>query len=130
DYLRKALMRSTRARTSEGRRLIGPGERDLVERFGPELFRGARDHPAAERTIKLRRRVVVRERPHHHALQPALQQVAPCRGEQPAAEAETLEFRAQVELVDFTFEMQAAGAVAAVVGVARDLVAEHQHADA
>jgi hypothetical protein len=84
----------------------------------------------AERAIKLRRRIVIGERPYHHALQPALQKVAPRGGEQPAAEAEALEFRAQIELVDFAFEVQAAGAVAAVIGVAGDLVAEHQHADA
>ena len=61
---------------------------------------------------------------------PLCSEVAPGGGEQPAAEAEALEFRTQIKLVDLAFEMQAAGAVAAVIGVARDLVAEHQHADA
>src|SRR5882724_9917820 len=32
-----------------------PGEPDLVERFGPELLRGARHHAAAERAIEFRR---------------------------------------------------------------------------
>src|SRR5947207_733940 len=108
----------------------GPGESDLVERLRPELLRGAGHHPAAERTVEFRRRVVVGERPDHHALQPALHQIAPGRGEEAAAEAEALEFRPQIELVNLALEMQAAGAVAAVVGVAGDLVAEHQHADA
>ena len=49
----------------------------------------------------------------------------------PATEAETLEFQAEIKLVDLTFgEMQAASPVAAVIGVARDFVAKHQHADA
>src|SRR5580693_8248732 len=109
---------------------IGPGEGDLVERFGPEFLRGARDHAAAEGTIELGRGIVVGQRPDHHALQAALQQVAPRCSEETAAEAEALEFRPQIKLVDLAFEVQAARAVAAVVGVARDLVAEYQHADA
>src|SRR5258708_23056194 len=107
----------------------GPGESDLVERLGPEFFRAAGDHTATQRPIKLCRGIVVGERPDHHALQPTLQQVAPCRGEQPAAEAEPLKLGPQVKLIYLAFEVQAAGAVAAVVRIARDLVAEHQHAD-
>src|SRR5882762_1298883 len=95
-------------------RSIGPGEGDLVERLGPEFLRRARDHTAAERAVELRRGIVVGERPDHHALQAALQQVAPCGGEQPAAEAETLKFRPQIKLVDLAFEVQAARTVAAV----------------
>src|SRR5260370_17471223 len=74
--------------------------------------------------------MVVGERPDDHAFQAALQQVASCGGEQPAAEAEALKLGAQIKLVDLAFEMQAARAVAAVIGIARDLFAEHQHADA
>src|ERR1700687_2410336 len=84
---------------------VGPGAGALVERLGSEFLGTARDHAAAEGTVKLRRRIVVGERPDHHALQPALQQVAPCRGEQPAAEAETLKFRPQIKLVDLAFEV-------------------------
>src|SRR5262249_13232894 len=40
------------------------------------------------------------------------------------------EFRPQIELVDFAVVVEAAGAVAAVIGVARDLVAELQQRDA
>src|SRR5262249_54196900 len=109
---------------------VRPGERDLVERLRPELLRGARDHAAAERAIEFGGGIVVGERPDHHALQAALREVALGRGEQAAAEAEPLELGTQIELVDLTFEMQAAGAVAAVIGVTRDLVAEYQHADA
>src|SRR6266404_324573 len=109
---------------------VGPGESDLIERFGPELLGGAGHHAAPERAVEFRGGVVIGQRPDHHALQPALHQVAPSGGEQAAAEAEALEFRPQIELVDLALEMQAAGAVAAVIGVARDLVAEHQHADA
>src|SRR6195256_6901052 len=112
------------------RNSIGPGEGDLVERLGPEFLRRARDHAATEGAVKLRRDMVVGERPDPHALQAALQQVAPCGSEQPAAEAETLKFRPQIKLVDLAFEVQAARAVAAVIGITRDLVAEHQHADA
>src|SRR6202140_3520671 len=106
---------------------VAPGEGNLVERFGPELLRGAGDHAAAQRPVKLRRRFVVGQRPDYHALQAALQEVAARGGEQPAAEAEALKFGAQIKLVDLAFEMQAARAVAAVIGIARDLVAEHQH---
>src|SRR6185437_13023514 len=74
--------------------------------------------------------IVVRERPDYHALQAALGEVALGGGEQAAAEAEALEFRTQIQLVDFAFEMQAAGTVAAVIGIACDLLAKHQHADA
>ena len=51
-------------------------------------------------------------------------------GEQPAAEAEALEFGPQIKLVDLAVVEQAASAVAAVVGVAGDLVAELQDGDA
>src|SRR5580698_3921816 len=90
-----------------GKALVGPGEGDLVERLGAELLGRARHHAAAEGAIKLRRRIVVGERPDHHAFQAALQQVAAGGGEQPAAEAEALEFRTKVKLVDLAFEVQA-----------------------
>src|SRR6478672_9007762 len=109
---------------------IGPSEGNLVERFRPETLRGACHHAAAQGTVELGGWIVVRERPHHHALQAALHQVAAGRSEQAAAKAQALEFGTQIKLVDLAVEMQAAGAVAAVIGVACDLVAEHQHADA
>src|ERR1700754_3256103 len=109
---------------------IRPGERDLVERLRPEFLRGPRHHPPAEGAVEFGRMFVVGERPDHHALQAALHQVALGGGEKPAAEAEALKLGAQIELVDLAFEMQAARAVAAVIGIARALVAEHQHADA
>src|SRR5262249_6879897 len=54
----------------------------------------------------------------------------PRRREQPPAEAEPLELGTQVELVDLAVELQAARPVAAVVGVARDGVAERHERDA
>src|SRR5215475_591863 len=69
---------------------VGPGEGDLVERFRPESFRGARHHAAAERAIELGGGVVVGKRPDHHAFQPTLREVALGRSEQAAAEAEPL----------------------------------------
>src|SRR5262245_2530548 len=117
-------------RTSGAEALAGPGEGDLVERFRPEPLRGACYHAPAKRAIKFRCRIVIGERPDHHALEAALPEVAARGIEQPAAEAEALKFGSQIELVDFAFEMQAAGAIAAVIGVTRHLVAEHQHADA
>jgi hypothetical protein len=62
-------------------------------------------------------------------VQPALHQVAPRRGEQLAAEAEPLEFRPQVEFEDFAVVIEAARAIASVVGVARHAFAESQHRD-
>src|SRR5262249_19956661 len=70
-----------------------PGEGDLVEGAGAEPFGGTGHRLAAERAIEADGWLVVRQRPDHQALQPALHQVAPRRGEQLAAEAETLEFR-------------------------------------
>src|SRR5947209_5516126 len=109
---------------------VGPGEGNLVQRLGAELLGGSRNHAAAEGAIKLCRGIVVGKRPDHHAFQAAVQKIAPCRGKQPSSEPEALEFRPQIKLVDLAFEMQAARAIAAVIGIARNFVAEHQHADA
>src|SRR6266516_2679535 len=110
-------------------RSAGPGEGDFVEGAGAEPFGGAGHRLAAERPIEADGRLVVRERPDHQALQPALHQVAPRRGEQLAAEAEALEFRPQVELVDFAVVIQAARAVAPVIGITGHAFAECQHHD-
>src|SRR5690348_18125686 len=83
---------------------IGPGEGDLVERFRPEPLRGASDHAAAKGAVKFGGGVVVRERPDHHATQAALAEVPLGGGEEAPAEAQTLKFRAQIELVDFTLD--------------------------
>src|SRR5689334_6343278 len=107
-----------------------PGVGDLVEHLLAELFRRAGDRAAAEGPIELDRRLVVGQRPHDQALHPALHEIAPRRREQAPAEAEPLELGAQVELIDFAIVMQAARPVAAVVGVARDGVAERQQRDA
>src|SRR6516165_6645374 len=103
-------------------RLVRPGEGDFVERFRPELFGRARHHAAAERAIEFGGGVVVGQRPDHHALQPALPEVALGGREQAAAETKPLELGPQVKLVDLALEMQAARAVAAVIRVAGDLV--------
>src|SRR5262245_27684526 len=106
-----------------------PGEGDLVEGAGAEPFGGPGHRLAAERAIEADGRLVVRQRPDHQALQPALHQVAPRRGEQLAAEAETLEFRPQVELVDLAVVVQDARAIAPVVGITGHAFAERQHRD-
>src|SRR5439155_23806066 len=95
-----------------------------------EALRGARHRAAPERAIELDRRIVVRERPYHQAAQAALGEVAPRRGEQPAPESEPLEFRTQIEFIDLAVVAQAARAIAAVVGVTRDTIGEHQECDA
>src|SRR3954471_17596233 len=82
SVLSPGISRGTRSEAS-----VRPGERDLVERLGPELLRGARHHAAAERAIELRRRIVVGEGPDHHALQPALDEIASGGGEEAAAKA-------------------------------------------
>src|SRR5713226_6858406 len=107
-----------------------PGECDLIEHAGSEPLGGARHRLARERAVKADCRLVVRERPDHQALQPALHQVTPCRGKELAAEAEALEFRPQIKLVDLPVVVQAARAVAPVIGVAGDAIAEGQHGDA
>src|SRR6185312_10476149 len=103
-----------------------PAERDLIEDLVAELFRRARHGLAAERAIELDGGLVVRQRPYHQAFLLALHEVAPRRHEQPAAEAEALKLGAQVKLVDLALILQAAGAVVAVVGIARHRVAEGQ----
>src|SRR5882757_5972747 len=107
-----------------------PGEGDFVEDAGAEPFGGTRHRLAAERAIEADRGLVVRQRPDHQALQAALLQVASRRREQPTAEAEPLEFRSQIKLVDLAIVVEAAGAIAAVVGVAGDAIPERQHGDA
>src|SRR5664279_38420 len=124
-----------RRRTSELNELenasaLLPGVSDLVERLGAEALRRAGDSAATERTIKLHRRFVIGQRPHHQALQAALHQILARGREQPAAKAETLEFWTQIKLVDFAFVEQAARAVAPVIGVAGDAVAKLQNGDA
>src|SRR6185436_15100269 len=104
--------------------LVLPAERDLIEALRPEALGRARDRAAAERLVESDRRLVVGQRPAHQALQPALRQVAPRRGEQAAAEAEPLEFRTEIKLVDLAVIEQAARAVAPVIGIARDAIAE------
>ena len=108
---------------------VGPGKSDLVENARSEPFGGAGHRLAAERAVEFDRRLVIRQRPDDQALQAALRQVAPRRGEQLAAKAEPLELGPQVELVDFAVVVQAARAVAAVVGIAGDVVAERQDGD-
>src|SRR3954469_781375 len=107
-----------------------PGVGDLVEHLSAEPLGGACDRAAAEVAIEVDSVLVVGQRPHHEAVESALREILARRGEQLASEAEPLEFRPQVELVDFPVVVEAAGAVAPVVGIARDIVAEHQEADA
>ena len=95
-----------------------------------EALRRPRDRAAAERLVERDRRLVVAERPDHEALQSALRQIATRGREQPAAEAEALEFRAEIKLVDLAVIEQAARAIAPVVGITRDSIAELQQRDA
>src|SRR5262245_8740937 len=88
-----------------------PGERDLVEHAVAEPLGRPGDRLATQGTVEFHRRLVVRQGPDHQAFHAALGEVAPRRGEQPAAEAEALEFRTQVKLVDLAVIEQAAGAV-------------------
>src|ERR1051325_1436245 len=71
-----------------------PAERDLIETLLPEALRGACDRAAAERLVECDGGLVVGERPDHQALEAALRQIAPRRGEQSPPETEPLEFRA------------------------------------
>src|SRR5215831_554344 len=111
-------------------RSIAPAERDLVEHPGAEFFRRPRHRLAAQRAIELDGVFVFRQRPHDQRFQRALRQIAPRRREQPPAKAQALVFRPQIKLVDFTVVIETARAVAAVIGVARDLIAELQERDA
>src|SRR5262249_48944648 len=85
---------------------------------------------SAQRAIELDGWLVVGQRPDHQALDAALGEVTPRRAEQAAAETKALVLWAQIELVDLALVGEAAGAVAAVVGVARNSVAEHEQRDA
>src|SRR5262249_32556626 len=81
-------------REEERERPVRPSEGDLVQGARAEAFGRAGHRLAAERPVETYRLLVIRERPYDEALQPALRQVTPCRGEQLAAEAKPLEFRA------------------------------------
>ena len=106
-----------------GRRRLQPA----VERLERQR-REAR--AAAERAIEFHRRLVIGQRPHHQALQAALREILARRGEQAAAEAETLELRPQIKFVDFAVIKQAARAIAPVIGIASNLLAELQNGNA
>src|SRR5262245_59778277 len=97
-----------------------PGEGDLVENLAAKALGRAGDRAAAEVGVETDRGLVIRQRPDHEAAEPALGEVAAGCVEQLAAEAQPLEFRPQVELVDLAVVVEAAGAVAAVIGVARN----------
>ena len=105
-----------------------PAEGDLVEHARAEFFRRAGDGLAAERAIELDRGVVFRQRPDDQAFNPLCARSRRAAVNRRAAEAEPLKFGPQIELVDFAVVVQAARAVASVIGVARDLVAERQDA--
>src|SRR5262249_55808265 len=66
---------------------VRPGEGALIEGARAEAFERAGHRLAAERPVETYRLLVIRERPYDEALQPALRQVTPRRGEQLAAEA-------------------------------------------
>ena len=51
-------------------------------------------------------------------------EILACGGEQAAPKTQTLEFRPQINLVDLAVVKQAACAVAPIVGIARDAIAE------
>ena len=112
------------------RRSAVPGVGDLIERLGAKALRGARDRAAAERAIKFHRRFVVGKRPDHQALQAALREILARGGKQPAAETEALELGPQIDLVNLAVIKQAARAIAPVIGVAGDVVAELQDGNA
>ena len=62
-----------------------PGEGDLIQHLGAKPFRRARDRLAAQRAIERNGRLVVRQRPHHQAVQAALSEIAAHRLEQQRA---------------------------------------------
>ncbi len=111
------------------RRSAVPGERDLVEHARPEAFGGACHRLAAQRAIEADRGLVVGQSPDHQALQPALLEVAARGREQPPAEAQPLKLGTQVELVDLAVIVEAAGAVASVIGISGDTIAERENGD-
>src|SRR5439155_2215705 len=106
-----------------------PGEGHLVEHLAAEALGGTCDRLAANRAVELDRGSVIRQSPYYQAVQPALPKIAAYGGEQFAAEAKTLELGTQIELVDFAIIVEAAGAIAPVIGVSRHGLAEHQDGD-
>ena len=90
-----------------------PAVRDLIEHARAEFLGRARYRLAAERAIELHGAVVFRKRPDDQRFHRALRQIAARGGEQAAAEAEPLEFRPQIKLVDLAV---------VIAGCARDCV--------
>src|SRR5262245_38799185 len=111
-------------------RSVLPGVGDLVQGLAAESLGGARDRAATQIAVEIDRGFVVGERPDHQAVHAALGEIAPCRLKQLAAKAETLKFGTQIELINLAVVIQAACAIATVVGVARHRVAEDQNGDA
>src|SRR4051794_33470008 len=107
-----------------------PGEGHLVEGAGAELFRRASYRAAPQRAVELNRRLVVRQSPDDQAFQTALGEVAARGGKKTAAEAKPLKLRPQVDFVDLALVEQAARAIAPVIGIAGDAVAEPEKGNA
>jgi hypothetical protein len=123
---RQRARNSSNDRSRRRSRLPGVGQ---VERLFAEFLAGPGDRTAAERSVEFDRRLVVRQDSHHEAANLALSEVTPDRREQPAPEAEALELRPQVKLVDLAVIGQAARAVAPVIRVARNRITERQDRD-
>src|SRR5215813_7645051 len=113
----------------EGRSAL-PGVGDFVQDLAAKPLGGACDCATAQVAIETDGVFIVGQRPDHEAAHPALAQIASRRLKQLAAKAETLKFGPEIKLINLAVVIQAAGAVASVVGVARDCVAEHQNGNA
>src|SRR5262245_4119992 len=101
-----------------------PSVGDLVQDLAAESLGGARDRAAAKVAVEIDRDLVVGQRPDHQAVHAALSEIAPRRLKQLAAKAKTLKFGSQIKLINLAVVIQAARAIATVIGIARDCVAE------
>src|SRR5262249_54107561 len=105
------------------------GEGNLVEALAAEALGGTGDCAATEVAVEVHCGFVIREGPYDEAVETALHEVAARPHEQLSAKPQALEFRPQIKLVDFSVVIEAARAIAAVIGVARNVVAKHENGD-
>src|SRR5690606_32969022 len=93
-----------------------PDKGDFAESFLVEHFDALGDVATTGTAVEGQRPAIVLERPHHHALQPGGREPFTGGRKQPAAEADTLIFRPEVEFVDFPLLGHTARPVAAERG--------------
>src|SRR5215468_6146842 len=102
----------------------GPAKGDLRQRRVAELLDAGVHRMATEPTVEAAGALIVRQRPDHQRAHLVSGEIAPDRREQPPAEAQTLEFRTDVELENLAMVRQARSSIAPIGCIAGDDLSE------